>query len=95
MYAVESNCPWQCNAGYYKSGSSCPSCTTVSATDLSLSCSRNPTSTELSNAHAYAGTISGAKQQCTGKHTGGPAGATSVRRNAPVAAVGVHAVVVH
>ena len=100
MYAVESNCPWQCNAGYYKSGSSCPACTGVSATDLSQSCSRNPTSTELSNAHAYAGTISGscsrnptstelsnahayagtisgAKQQCTGKHTGGPAGATS------------------
>ncbi len=66
-----------CNSGYYKSGSSCPACTGVSATDLSQSCSRNPTSTELSNAHATAGTISGAKQQCTGKHTGGPAGATS------------------
>ena len=74
MYAVESNCPWQCNAGYYKSGSSCPACTGVSATDLSQSCSRSPTSTELSNAHAYAGSISGAKQQCTGKHTGGPGG---------------------
>ena len=63
-----------CNSGYYKSGSSCPACTSVSATDLSQSCSRNPTSTELSNAHAYAGTISGAKQQCTGKHTGGAGG---------------------
>ena len=63
-----------CKSGYYKSGSSCPSCTTVSATDLSQSCSRSPTSTELSNAHASAGTISGAKQQCTGKHTGGAGG---------------------
>ena len=43
----------------------------------SQSCSRNPTSTELSNEHAYAGTISGATQKCTGNHTGGPAGATS------------------
>ena len=70
-----------CAAGYFLNGLSagnrCLSCTSISATDLSQSCSRNPTSTELSNAHAYAGSISGAKQQCTGKHTGGPAGATS------------------
>ena len=66
-----------CDAGYYKSDSSCPSCTTVSASDLSQGCNRNPTSTELSNAHAYAGTISGATQKCTGNHTTGPKGATS------------------
>lgn len=26
MYAVESNCPWQCNTGFYKSGDSCVAC---------------------------------------------------------------------
>lgn len=26
MYAVESNCPWQCNANYYKNGSACSAC---------------------------------------------------------------------
>ena len=65
-----------CNSGYYKSDSSCLACTGVGATDLSQGCDRNPTSTELSNAHAYAGTISGATQNCTGNHTGG-AGGTS------------------
>ena len=67
-----------CNSGYYMNGTgagnSCTSCTTVSATDLSQSCTRNPTSTELSNAHAKTGTISGATQKCTGKHTGGAGG---------------------
>lgn len=67
-----------CNSGYYMNGTgagnSCTSCTTVSATDLSQSCTRNPTTTELSNAHAKAGTISGATQKCTGKHTGGAGG---------------------
>ena len=66
-----------CKSGYYKSGSSCPACTGVSATDLSQSCSRSPTSTELSNAHAYAGTMTGGTQQCTGNHTSGPIGAIS------------------
>ena len=53
-----------CKSGYYLNGTgagnSCTSCTTVSATDLSQSCSRSATSTELNNAHAYAGSISGA-----------------------------------
>ena len=26
MYAVESNCPWQCNAGYYRDGNICMGC---------------------------------------------------------------------
>lgn len=26
MYAVESNCPWQCNANHYKNGSTCTAC---------------------------------------------------------------------
>ena len=65
-----------CDAGYYGS-TSCSSCTGVGATDLSQGCDRNPTSTELSNVHAYAGTISGATQQCTGNHTTGPKGATN------------------
>ena len=71
-----------CNSGYYMNGTgagnSCTSCTTVSATDLSQSCTRNPTTTELSNAHAKAGTISGARQKCTGKHTGGAGGTNGV-----------------
>ena len=70
-----------CKSGYYlnglSAGNSCLSCTSISASDLSQSCSRSATSTELSNAHAYAGTISGATQQCTGNHTSGPTGATS------------------
>ncbi len=33
MYAVEDNCPWQCNANYYKSGSSCAACSSVSFTE--------------------------------------------------------------
>ena len=33
MYAVESNCPWACNANYYKSGSSCAACSGVSFTE--------------------------------------------------------------
>ena len=65
-----------CDAGYYGS-SSCSSCTGVGATDLSQGCNRDATSTELSDKHAYAGTISGATQKCTGNHTSGPAGATS------------------
>ncbi|MCQ2581954.1 MAG: hypothetical protein MJ170_03160 [Alphaproteobacteria bacterium] len=32
MYAVESNCPWSCDANYYKDGSSCTACN-VSFTD--------------------------------------------------------------
>ena len=71
-----------CNSGYYMNGTgagnSCTSCKTVSATDLSQSCTRNPTTTELSNAHAKAGTISGARQKCTGKHTGGAGGTNGV-----------------
>ena len=69
-----------CNTGYYLNGTgvgnSCTACTSVAATDLTQTCNRNATSTELSNAHASAGTISGASQRCTGKHTGG-AGGTS------------------
>ena len=26
MYAVENNCPWQCNDGYYKDGNTCKEC---------------------------------------------------------------------
>ena len=67
-----------CNSGYYMNGTgagnSCTSCTTVSATDLSQSCTRSPTSTELSNAHASAGTVTNGTKKCTGKHTGGAGG---------------------
>ena len=67
-----------CNSGYYMNGTgagnSCTSCKTVSATDLSQTCTRNPTTTELSNAHASAGTVKNGTQKCTGKHTGGAGG---------------------
>ena len=33
MYAVENNCPWACNANYYKNGSSCAACSDVSFTE--------------------------------------------------------------
>lgn len=33
MYAVEDNCPWDCDANYYKSGNSCVACSTVSYTE--------------------------------------------------------------
>ena len=83
-FAAGYNCPTykkytSCSDGYYMNGgqvagNSCVPCNSVSATDLSQSCTRNPTSTELSNAHAAAGTITSASQKCTGNHTGGAGG---------------------
>lgn len=35
IYAVENNCPWQCDANYYKNGSTCSSCSSVSFTETS------------------------------------------------------------
>ena len=75
--AAYDNCSIQytsCKSGYYMNGTgagnSCNSCTGVSASDLSQSCTR---SCSISNGTC---SYSGSTQKCTGNHTGG-AGGTS------------------
>ncbi|MDE6570777.1 MAG: hypothetical protein K2L95_00970 [Alphaproteobacteria bacterium] len=47
MYAVESNCPWQCNANYYQNGTTCTACnsgyTSPAGSTAASSCTKSCT----------------------------------------------------
>ncbi len=69
-----------CNTGYYLNsaeiGNACVLCSTAANRTSTQSCTRTCTTTELTNLHATAGTVSGATQTCAGNFQTGTGGET-------------------